>query len=92
MLSLLRADLLVFSLLFLCSRRPFLLFFFLIFFGACAQADAAAVISKSYPMLNTEEFMSDKPLQQAIRRLWADSGVLSVFARASEYQLIDSAK
>jgi guanine nucleotide-binding protein G(o) subunit alpha len=41
-------------------------------------------------MEDTEPFSEE--LLAAMKRLWADSGVLECFGRSNEYQLNDSAK
>ena len=52
--------------------------------------DARIVNEVIQSMHDTEPFSDE--LLQAMKRLWADSGVQQCFQRSNEYQLNDSAK
>lgn len=52
--------------------------------------DARIVCDVIQAMEDTKPFSED--LLDAMKRLWADSGVQECFARSNEYQLNDSAK
>jgi guanine nucleotide-binding protein G(o) subunit alpha len=54
------------------------------------QSDTKLVMDVVSRMEDTEPFSDE--LLQAMKRLWADAGVLECFARSNEYQLNDSAK
>ena len=53
------------------------------------ERDAGMVLDKISRMADTEPF--EPELLDAMKRLWADSGVVQAFNRANEYQLNDSA-
>ena len=52
--------------------------------------DARVVSDVIQAMQDTEPFSEE--LLEAMKRLWADSGVQQCFVRSNEYQLNDSAK
>lgn len=54
------------------------------------QCDAKMVLDVIARMEDTEPFSDE--LLQAMKRLWADTGVQECFGRSNEYQLNDSAK
>jgi guanine nucleotide-binding protein G(o) subunit alpha len=54
------------------------------------ERDSGMVMDKISRMADTEPF--EPELLDAMKRLWADSGVQFCFTRANEYQLNDSAK
>ncbi len=59
-------------------------------FSFYLQSDAKMVLDVIARMEDTEPFSEE--LLQAMKRLWADSGVQECFGRSNEYQLNDSAK
>lgn len=54
------------------------------------EADSKMVFDVVSRMEDTEPFSDE--LLNAMKRLWADPGVLECFGRSNEYQLNDSAK
>ena len=56
----------------------------------CLQSDGKMVLDVIARMEDTEPFSEE--LLQAMKRLWADSGLQEAFGRSNEYQLNDSAK
>lgn len=60
-------------------------------FRALTQPEDARVVSDVIQAMQDTEPFSEE-LLEAMKRLWADSGVQQCFVRSNEYQLNDSAK